>query len=380
MRKKILVISVGIWPPAVKMAGTAAIYNLLKLLAQKGIFEIHILTALPSWSDSNTDQWAKRQKVEYGLTFHFVKAENLFWTRILLFLKAVELCRRFNFALIHEYSGAPALVGLTGILGRIGHCRTVHTLCVTNDDWWRALFPSPFKRYAGRSLNKIIITSPKLEMGFRSGRVVYLPLGIDVDKFSTTKIGSVRSSILFLGPLTERKGAFVLLKAVRDVVEKNPQVKFVFATYGREVRDPNYRINKKRFGRIAAGFRENVELLGGLQDVPRLMAGVGIFVLPATSLYGTLSPPLTLLEAMGSGKACVVSDVCRGDGLVEDEVNCLLFRSGDAEDLAAKIDLLLGDKALRKKLATNARQKVVKEFDINKVAEKLLELYKEILP
>jgi glycosyltransferase involved in cell wall biosynthesis len=376
MKKKILVISVGIWPPAVKMAGTAAIYHLLTELAKKKGLEIHVLTALPSWADRNIEQWAARQKAEHNLSFHFVRADSLLRMRALFFAQAIKLCRRYRFDLIHDYSSAPILIGLTRLLGKVCRGKTIHTLCAANNS--RLGFWPP--RFLIKNVDAVTITSPTLlKKTGGNQQATYLPLGINVEKFSPTGKLTDRSSILFLGSLDDRKGAFVLAHAVKNVLKRHPGAKFIFASFGTEGRDPHYQKNKEKLQNELKDHASAVEIRTGKEDVSNLMRRAAIFVLPAASLHGTLVPPITLIEAMSMGKPCVVSDICRGDGLVGDQINCLLFRSGDANDLTAKINSLLGNSTLREKLSRNARQKVVERFDINKVAEKLLELYREIL-
>ena len=354
-KKKILVVSIGIWPPAVKMAGTAAIYHLLKLLAKEDSFEIHILTALPSWADPDVEQWAEQQKREHNLTLHFVKADNLFLTRFLFFLEALKLQRQFKFDLLHDYSSSPLLVGLTGVLGKIWGCKTVHTLCSANEGFWGSKKFGFGRRWVTAVIDKT-------------------PFGVDTEKFKP-RSRNFQKKILFLGQLDERKGAPVLMRAAKKVIEKYPDAKFIFASYGKEGRDPNYHANKKVLQEMSLGLEKNVRFLEGTQDVPQLMADADIFILPATSLHGTLTPPLTLIEAMSVGKACIVSDVCRNDGLVEDEINCLLFQSGNVDDLSDKINLLLGDEALRESLGRSARQKVVERFDVNETIKELSKVY-----
>lgn len=351
-RKKILVISGGIWPPAVYMAGTAAIYNLSKLLAGNGSFEIHVLTSIASWADPGVYEWARRQKAKHNLDFHFIKTDNLLLTRALFFIEAIWLNTKYRFDIIHDYSSSPLLVGLTGILGKLCRCKTLHTLCTVNESFWG---------------------SPKLSFGLVN-KVVPLPIGVDTERFKPCP-KAFKKTLLFLGQLDKRKGSSVLMMAAGKVLERYPDARFVFASYGKEGRDPNYQVNKKELQEIASGLGEGVVFLEGVQDVPRLMSETDVFILPTVSLHGTLAIPLTLLEAMSAGKPCVVSDLCCGNGLVEDKVNCLLFRSGDANDLADKVDLLLGDRELRERLGRAARQTVVDCFDINKVAEELSHLY-----
>lgn len=385
-KKKILVIVGRLLPPAVSTTGMAAVYNILRVVAREESLELHVLTTRSSWSCSGVESWAKSQKEKYGLTFHFVRGDylglqtslNLILTRIFLLLKAVRLGRRHKFDLLHDHSSLPLLVGITGVLGKICGCKAAHTLCTVNETF----LGSPRLAFGLSRVSKIICVSKQIREDLLRAKgcpdkIVYLPLGVDSEKFRPAASSPNSQTVLFLGLLEERKGPFVLAKAVKEVIHTHPQSIFTFAFYGKEGPNPHHYSNKRKLQRMFSGLGDNVRLLEGQLDVPQLMSAVGIFVLPSLSLHGTLGQPLTLLEAMSAGKPCVVSDVCRGDGLVEDDVNCLLFQSGDVDDLANKIHLLLDDKVLREKLARNARQKIVDQFDIHKTAKDLSDLYYE---
>jgi len=371
-KKKILVVSVGVVPPSVLIGGMAAVYHLVKRLAQEALFEIHVLTALPRGTGPEIEGWVRQQKEKNNLTLHFVKSENLLLIRLLFFAKALSLNAKHNFDLVHDYSSSPLLVGLTGILGKLCGCKTLHTLCVVN----KGLLGSEKLAFGFSWIDGVICTAKNLLPSKKGAR--YLPLGIDIEKFKP-RPKDFQGTIFFLGSLDERKGAPVLIQVVKEVVKTHSEVNFIFASFGKEVRDPDYHANKKALQRMGLGLEKNIRFLEGMQNVPQLLTDSDIFVLPATSLHGTLTPPLTLIEAMSSGKPCVVSDVCRSDGLVEDGVNCLLFQSGNVGDLSDKINSLLGDEQLREKLAKNARQKVVDHFDIRKVSAKLSEMYRRLV-
>ena len=388
-KKKILVIVGRLLPPAVSTTGMAAVYNLLKVVAREERVELHILTTRSSWSYPGTDSWAKLQKEKYGLKFHFVRGDylglqtslNLILTRALLLFKAAWLGRRCKFDLIHDYSSLPVLIGFTGLLGKICGCKTIHTLYVANTTF----LGSSRLAFGLEGVSKIVCVSEQIRkdlLGTKgcSDKIVYLPLGVDSEKFKPVALTEGSQTVLFLGLLEERKGPFVLARAAEKVIQTYPQAVFIFAFYGREGPNPHQGTNKKKLQKMLADLpKDKIMLLEGKRDIPQLMSAVDIFVLPTFSLHGTLGQPLTLLEAMSAGKPCVVSDVCCGDGLVEDGVNCLLFKFGDTDDLVDKLNLLLGDGKLQEELGRNARRKIVGSFDINKTAEKLSELYLKLL-
>lgn len=366
-KKKVLIICNSLCLPSVRVAGMGAIYQLIRTLSQREGWEIHVLTSLPSWGDPIQESG--------GLIFHYLRADNLFWLRLLFFIKAVLLQRRFRYDLIHDYSSLPLLVGVTGWLGKICRCRVVHTLCTANTSF----LGSPSLLWGLSGVGRVLCTDrltrqalvSKAEAG--EAKIHYLPLGIDLVRFGPPLGEGRQSTVLFIGPLRMEKGALVLAKAAEVVVRSHPEVHFVFASYD------EFGESDLSFKRSLARLGKQATFLSGRQDVSALLSRAALFVLPATSRHGTLGQPQILLEAMASGKACLVSDVQRGDGLVEDGVNCVLFRSGNPQDLARKLLYLLSRPRERERLGRMAREKVVREFDMVKVIGVLVQLYTNLL-
>jgi len=105
------------------------------------------------------------------------------------------------------------------------------------------------------------------------------------------------------------------------------------------------------------------------------LRAIDIFVLP--SLSEALSN--SLLEAMGCGCCVIASDAGGNPELVKDGVTGLLFPSGDAESLAAKLRLVLQDAELRKKLAAAAEERARREFAREVAARRMGEIYREFI-
>lgn len=81
---------------------------------------------------------------------------------------------------------------------------------------------------------------------------------------------------------------------------------------------------------------------------------------------------------MACGKPVAASNVGGIPFVVEDGKTGLLFESGDVEDLSDKIVTILKDEKLREKMG-EARRERAKEFAWDKIAERTVEVYKEIL-
>lgn len=368
---KVLIICNSLCYPLVEISGMAAIFSTARQLSKKKDLEIHVLSSLPSWSQPIKDD---------HLIFHYVKADSLLLIRILFFIKAFQLHSKYKFDIIHDFSSLPALIGFTGLLAKLCGCKSIHNLCTVNEGFLgseKLIFGS---KWVDRVVCSDLITKGRISN--RIQNVDYIPLVVDFSKFlslSRTKNSLKKQRILFLGSLEPRKGAFVLVEAIKLIVENCPEAIFTFASYGREIRDPRYEENLTRLKEIVREQSAKVKFLTGEQDVAGLMASAAIFVLPSISRHGTLGQPLTLLEAMASGKLCVISDIQAGDGLVEDGVNCLLFRSGDPRDLARKVSYLLSNPPIVAKMSSASRRKVINWFDIKRTSRLIYDLYSNLV-
>ena len=86
----------------------------------------------------------------------------------------------------------------------------------------------------------------------------------------------------------------------------------------------------------------------------------------------------SLNEAMSSGCACIVSDAIGSSHfLIEDGVNGLLFKNKDVSSLAEKILMTL-NVDYRSKLSRNAYQTMLKEWQPNIAAERLVNLIQQL--
>jgi len=88
---------------------------------------------------------------------------------------------------------------------------------------------------------------------------------------------------------------------------------------------------------------------------------------------------MVLLEAMAS--ACPVIGSASGGivDVISNGVNGYLFGTGDALDLASKIDMLLSNESLRKSLGLNSRRIATEVYDWRVIAKKLMALYERLL-
>ena len=95
-----------------------------------------------------------------------------------------------------------------------------------------------------------------------------------------------------------------------------------------------------------------------------------------SSFYDNL--PNSVLEAMASELPVVAPSVGGIPMIVEEKVNGYLYSVGNTQEFVEKVNLLLKDKNLREKMGKENRKKIIENFNWEKSAEKLKELYEQL--
>lgn len=115
-----------------------------------------------------------------------------------------------------------------------------------------------------------------------------------------------------------------------------------------------------------------VRLLGERSDVPRLLPGFDVFVLP--SIAEGISN--TILEAMATRLPVVATRTGGNPELVDDGATGALVPVGDREALAASIEAYLEDSDLRLRHGRAGHRRSVTEFGLPRMAERYRDLYR----
>ena len=100
-----------------------------------------------------------------------------------------------------------------------------------------------------------------------------------------------------------------------------------------------------------------------------------ITVLPNMSIY---SSPVKIFEYMAMAKPTIAPAEGQMNRFFENEKEILLIKPGDKERLANNIIKLFSDSALRKRLGSNARDKVINSYTWDHNAKRILEIYRTI--
>ena len=111
-------------------------------------------------------------------------------------------------------------------------------------------------------------------------------------------------------------------------------------------------------------------------QVPEWLRHIDIFVLPSLSEAFSNS----LMEAMACGCCAVASRVGGNPELVEDGVRGLLFKAGDAADLADALGRVILNPELRGLLADAGHDFLHAHFSTATAAGRMAEIYSQLIP
>jgi glycosyltransferase involved in cell wall biosynthesis len=240
------------------------------------------------------------------------------------------------------------------------------------------------KKEAWRGLN-LTLVAPSRWMAaraqtsslFRETRIEVIPNGIDVQLYQPSEQSSARERLSL-----PQKKRLILFGAKDATQDRNKGfhllVQSLRALTGGRWRDD---IELLVFGSKEPdkpqdhGFKAHY--LGWQDDkgLALLYAAADVFVLP--SIQENL--PYTVMEAMACGTPCVAFNIGGVSDLIDHRQNGYLAQPFDPEDLARGITYVLEDAGHGNKLAVRARQKVVLEFALEKIADRHMALYREIL-
>lgn len=175
----------------------------------------------------------------------------------------------------------------------------------------------------------------------------------------------------FVGRLAEQKGVSVLLEAFSRVRDRFPSAELWIVGDGPE-RD-------SLRGRCDALDLAGAVIFAGsvtASDVPRWMAGFDVLVVP--SLYEGFG--LVAAEGQAVGVPVVVTNVEGLNEVVEDGASGLVCPPFDSAALAEAIGRVLGDQALARSLATQAREQVAERFSRAAFGRTMVAAFRELLP
>jgi glycosyltransferase involved in cell wall biosynthesis len=348
-------------------------------------FEVHAMCADGPLAPSFEAEGIRVHRVQVTRDISPFADLKLLW-------EITKILRREKYAIVHTHTPKIELIGqVAAWLTRTPlRLYTNHGLIFLGQTGWkRALFKN-IARVAGLFSDRImsqsaedmtIMTEQKI---YPQRKIGFLGNGIDLDEFNAARISMeqvrVRKRELgipednlvvgMVGRYVWEKGFREFFEAAATVASRHANVSFVTVGVALESeRDP---VDFSVLGKL--GIPDRVVVLHAQKDMADLYALMDLVVLPS---YRE-GFPRSLMEAAAMSRPVVASDVSGCRQTVVDGRNGFLVPVKDSRALAEKIEVLLNDPDLRRRLGASGRALAEERFDVNQVIERLRLCYREL--
>ncbi len=239
-------------------------------------------------------------------------------------------------------------------------------------------FPSArtrWGRFAGRALmavaRRVVAVGPGYSRDFGAAwrrEVAWSPNVTDVALFDDVRraaggaeapwLAPGERGVLFMGRLSRPKGIWDLFDAMPAVLARHPEARFLLCGVAEnDAQEPVLREEVRR-----RGLAERVTFLGSREgrEKVRVWLSASVFVAPSW----TEAFPLVVPEAMAAGVPMVVAAVGAIPDYVKDGEDGFLVPPRDPAALADRVNRLLDDEPLRRRMAEHVRGRAPREFAI----------------
>lgn len=228
------------------------------------------------------------------------------------------------------------------------------------------------------SVSKSIIQPNLKYLGIKESKVELIQNGRDVTVFEKARIYSkseiipdaTSESLLIItnSRVIRSKGFDEMLLAFQSLSKKFGNIFLVVAGNG-------FDFDFYKNMAMEMGLDGKVVFLGRRHDIPSLLKSCDLFWF-ASHYEGS---PGVVIEGMLSKTPMILSDIEPVLENIQDRRHALIFKTGDAEDLAVKTEILIYDPEFGEKLASAAYELGSNHFDIKKLVNKQETLYLELI-
>jgi glycosyltransferase involved in cell wall biosynthesis len=258
--------------------------------------------------------------------------------------------------------------------------------------WW--FHPKLWQRGFFRRPDKIFARSQAIKDGFLGSppfmppdRIQVVYSGVDTERFRPgvdgirvrfqANVSQEAPLVALIARFQDVKGHEVFQAMAQQVALQIPEARFLVA--GEDVHqvaaDSAYKRRILEFAKTDALLRDRMVYLGFRDDSERVIAAADVVVCSSFfESYGIVN-----VEAMASGKPVVSTN--RGgpaETVVHGETG-FLVEPGDSAGLAKQVIMLLRDKALRERMGQAGRERVLRLFSAEAMAEAYRQALRELL-
>ena len=275
----------------------------------------------------------------------------------------------FHGRLAARLAGAPVVVS------------TLHNNDVWANNWIMGHLYGATSIWADRliAVSEEVKTFHIQKTGVPPEKVVVIENAVDVQAFAGHEEAAKRIRAEFgisldtpvfgiVGRLKPQKNVPMFLQAAVEILHELPNARFLIVGDG-----PLLAELKKQAQDL--DLFPSVIFTGMRNDIPAILRSLDVLAL--SSLWEGL--PVILLEAMASSLPSVSTSVDGVVGVVESDVTALLVPTGDYIEFAKACIRLARDPELRKQMGWAARERVTRNYSLDRMIDRISDLYLRLL-
>ena len=193
--------------------------------------------------------------------------------------------------------------------------------------------------------------------------------GVDLNAFRyVPEPESETLKVVFTARMVKEKGIIEVIEAA-EKLRKDYEGKVEFWLCGRLAVNTDAISREELEARCDGKY---IKWLNFQKDIKSILERCHIMAFPSCYREGV---PKSLIDVCAVGRPIVTTNSIGCKDVVDDGVNGFLIPVKDSETLAQKLRILIEDKALRVSMGKAAREKAEREFSIEDVIEKHLNIY-----
>lgn len=342
----------------------------------KSLSERGISIMLFSFIESSKDFYDNLNNVQVWSAL--AKESSSYWDKI-KYLKSVSTVRK----LIKEYK--PDIVhahyaSSYGLIGALSKTDVPYIISVWGSDVYD--FPNIVPlgkriiRYNLKKADKILSTShvmAKETMKYTDKEIDVTPFGVDTELFKPQSFNDNEEFVIGnVKTLRPKYGIDVLIKAAYIVIKNNPSKKIRLDIYGGGPQ-------KEELIRLteSIGIADKVNFMGFVNNdkLPAVYNSVSVSV----SVSDSESFGVVAVEAMACGCPVVTSDADGFTEVVEKGVTGFIVPKRNPQATADAIQKFIDNPALRDKMGSAGRERVLKLYDWNDNVMTMIKIYNRVL-
>lgn len=224
-----------------------------------------------------------------------------------------------------------------------------------------------------------IMKNQLIELGCNEQNIVIHRLGINLDKFHFSPREPMRNGkvqLLTISRLVEKKGVQYSIQALERVIKRYHCIEYRIVGDGPLKSSLEGLVKKLRLENYVTflGWKEQ-------QEIIELLKNTDILIVPSvTGKNGDQEgTPVVIMESFAQGLPVLSTQHSGIPELVQDGVSGFLVPEKDADALAEKLEYFIEHTGTWQKMGRAGREHVEKHYDIDKLNDKLAELYQLLL-